>query len=94
MNAQMSNQVVTSMTPAERRNQPLGNAVKVAMQKYFRQLDGHEPDELYNLVLTEVERPLLESVMDYCRGNQTKAAQCLGLNRGTLRKKLKQYDLV
>jgi Fis family transcriptional regulator len=56
-------------------------------------LDGHEPAHLYQLVLQEVERPLLESVMEYTRGNQSKASIVLGLNRGTLRKKLKQYDI-
>jgi Fis family transcriptional regulator len=45
------------------------------------------------MVIEEVEKPLLESVMNYCGGNQTKAAKCLGLNRGTLRKKLKHYDV-
>ncbi|MFJ2712090.1 DNA-binding transcriptional regulator Fis, partial [Pseudomonas sp. NPDC087346] len=50
--------------------------------------------DVYNLVLSEVEAPLLESVMNYVKGNQTKASELLGLNRGTLRKKLKQYDLL
>ena len=49
---------------------------------------------MYNLVLSEVEAPLLECVMNYVKGNQTKASEMLGLNRGTLRKKLKQYDLL
>ncbi|MBT8123984.1 MAG: hypothetical protein KJO81_04075, partial [Gammaproteobacteria bacterium] len=50
-------------------------------------------EELYKMFVGEVERPLLESVMEYCNGNQTKAARYLGLNRGTLRKKLKLYSL-
>lgn len=77
----------------ERRQQPLCNAVRVAMSLYLDQLNGHQPDGLYKLVIEEVERPLLEVLMDRCDGNQTKAAQCLGLNRGTLRKKLKHYRL-
>ncbi len=50
--------------------------------------------ELYQMVLAEMEIPLLEKVLEYTRGNQTKAAELLGLNRGTLRKKLKQYGLL
>lgn len=72
---------------------PLRETVAQALCEYLEKLDGHAPDDLYRLVLEEVERPLLETVMDYCGGNQTKAAIYLGLNRGTLRKKLKQYDI-
>ncbi len=77
----------------ERRKQPLRDAVRVAMSLYFDQLNGHRPDGLYQLVMEEVERPLLQMLMHHCDGNQTRAAQCLGLNRGTLRKKLKHYGL-
>ena len=73
--------------------QGLAESVKQHMQRYFKDLDGHEPAHLYQLVLQEIERPLLESVMEYTRGNQSKASIVLGLNRGTLRKKLKQYDI-
>ena len=59
----------------------------------LRQLDGQDPEELYELVLSEVEAPLLEEVMTYTRGNQTRAATMLGINRGTLRKKLKKYGM-
>jgi len=78
----------------ERRTQPLASAVKKAMDIYFSHLDGHEATGLYCMVMEEVERPMLESVMDYYSGNQSKAAEALGLNRGTLRKKLKQYGLL
>lgn len=78
----------------ERRSQPLANAVATAMKRYFQQLDGHEPNEMYQMVLEEVERPLFEAVLDYYDGNQSKAAKALGLNRGTLRKKLKIYNLI
>jgi Fis family transcriptional regulator len=93
----MSAQVIEynpSPTPTrERRKQPLGNAVRVALKLYFERLEGQRPDELYNMVMDEVERPLLECTMEYCGGNQTKAARFLGLNRGTLRKKLKHHGL-
>jgi len=73
--------------------QSLADHIKEVLQNYYKDLDGHEPAHLYQLVLQEVERPLLESVMQYTRGNQSKASIVLGLNRGTLRKKLKQYDI-
>lgn len=68
--------------------------VEAAMANYFKHLDGQPVSDVYNMVLAEVEAPLLEQVMKYVRNNQTKAAQMLGLNRGTLRKKLKQYGLL
>ena len=74
-------------------HQPLSETIKLVLQNYFTDLDGHEPAHLYQLVLQEIERPLLESVMKYTRGNQSRASIVLGLNRGTLRKKLKQYDI-
>lgn len=64
------------------------------MENYFQNLDGQPVSDVYDMVMTEVEAPLLEIVLKYTRHNQTKAAQVLGLNRGTLRKKLKQYGLL
>ncbi|EKE84546.1 DNA-binding transcriptional regulator Fis [Idiomarina xiamenensis] len=72
---------------------PLRDSVKQALHKFLQQLDGQDPEELYELVLSEVEAPLLEEVMTYTRGNQTRAATMLGINRGTLRKKLKKYGM-
>jgi len=72
---------------------PLNGCVRKALDKYFTDLDGHAPGELYQLMLGEVEKPLLEKVMQHTKGNQTQASQLLGINRGTLRKKLKQYGL-
>jgi Fis family transcriptional regulator len=74
-------------------NAPLSGHIKSMLEGYFNDLDGHAPADLYQMVLQEIEQPLLESVLHYTRGNQSKAAIVLGLNRGTLRKKLKQYDL-
>lgn len=71
----------------------LRECVHTAVRNYFAHLEGEMPTNLYELVLAEVEAPLLEVVMDKVKDNQTKAANVLGLNRGTLRKKLKQYDL-
>ncbi len=72
---------------------PLRLQVRAALENYFCNLEGETPVNLYKLVLGEVELPLLEMVMRYTRGNQTKAADILGINRSTLRKKLKQYDM-
>ena len=76
------------------RNKPLRDLTGEALRTYFRDLNGHKPSALYDLVLGEVEPPLFEAVLDYTRGNQSRAAEILGLNRATLRKKLKQYDLL
>lgn len=76
------------------KNQPLHDSVRQALENYFLQLKGQSPDNLYELVLAEVEVPLLEAVMDYTKGNQSRAAIVLGLSRGTLRKKLKQYGML
>lgn len=72
----------------------LRETVAATLKRYFHHLDGEDVTDLYDMVLAEVEAPLLSSVMDYVNHNQTHAAQLLGLNRGTLRKKLKRYDLL
>lgn len=77
-----------------RKNQPLHDSVRQALENYFSQLKGDNPENLYDLVLSEIEVPLLQAVMGYTRGNQSRAAILLGLSRGTLRKKLKLYDML
>lgn len=72
----------------------LRNCVRRSLIEYFNNLEGESVNDLYQMVLAEMEIPLLEKVLEYTRGNQTKAAEMLGLNRGTLRKKLKQYGLL
>jgi Fis family transcriptional regulator len=76
-----------------KKSEPLRQCVSDAMQRYFNNLDGHGANNLYRLVMNEVEAPLLESVMQHTGGNQTHAATILGISRSTLRKKLSQYDL-
>jgi Fis family transcriptional regulator len=71
----------------------LRSSVEVSLRQYFKNLDGQHPFDLYDLVLREMEIPLLELVMEYVQGNQCKAARLLGINRGTLRKKLKKYKI-
>jgi Fis family transcriptional regulator len=72
----------------------LKSAAEDAIRQFIATLDGEEAREFYNLVLAEVEEPLLRVVMEYTANNQSRAAAILGLNRGTLRKKLRQYDLL
>ncbi len=72
----------------------LREAVTTAVREYLEQLDGQLSSDVYQMVLAEVEAPLLAEIMAYTRNNQTRASIMLGLNRGTLRKKLKQYDLI
>jgi len=72
---------------------PLHEIVRSALKDYIQTLEGDDPSELYAMVMREVERPLLECALQHCEGNQTRAAQCLGLNRGTLRKKLREHGL-
>jgi len=68
-------------------------AVRLSLESYFRDLRGTEPDNLHDMMVTVIEKPLLETVMHHAEGNQSRAAQWLGLNRNTLRKKLVQHRL-
>ena len=79
---------------SEESSLTLRDNVSQAMNSYFNLLDGSDVTDVYRLVMSEVEAPLLESVLKHTSGNQTKAAEVLGLNRGTLRKKLKIYGLL
>ena len=74
--------------------QSLRDSVTIAVRHYLEQLDGQMSTDVYQMVLAEIEAPLLKEIMAYTRNNQTKASTMLGLNRGTLRKKLKQYGLL
>ena len=74
-------------------SEPLRECVRDALTSYFRQLGDHDSQGLYQMVMSEVEEPLLQTVMQHTGGNQTKAAALLGISRSTLRKKLAQYDL-
>jgi len=71
----------------------LSETVRKAIDGYFSDLDGHDAHDMYDLVISQVEKPLFESVMQHTRGNITRAAEMLGINRGTLRSRLKKYGL-
>lgn len=82
-----------SHASASINNMPLRGYVKQTLENYFLHLDGQAPANLYNMVMEEVEVPLLTTVLQYVKGNQCKAAAMLGISRGTLRKKLKFYNI-
>jgi len=64
-----------------------------SLNRYFKDLDGETPCEIYTMVLCAVEKPLLSYILDRAEGNQTRAAEILGINRNTLRKKLREHGL-
>jgi len=75
------------------KSDPLSECVTHAITQYFEDLNGETPNNLHNFFINEVEKPFLEVVMAHVKGNQTRAADILGINRNTLRKKLKTYNL-
>lgn len=88
-----SQKAAEGATVVASRNKPLSVLTDEALRGYFKHLNGHKPCDLYQLVLSEVEKPLLKAVLHYTNGNQSEAAEVLGINRGTLRKKLRTYNL-
>lgn len=71
----------------------LSHAVKHSIRRYLFELEGTQPNNMYDLVLRQVEQPLFEAILEHTKGNQSRASEMLGLNRGTLRKKLRSYNL-
>lgn len=71
----------------------IARCVRKAMDGYFRDLEGERPCAIYDMVISSVEKPLIEVVLHRVSGNQTLAAQLLGMNRNTLRKKMKAYGI-
>jgi len=76
------------------RSNDIGDSVRRAIDRYFRDLDGEKPAAIYDMVVSSAERSMLETVMRHANGNQTIAADMLGINRNTLRRKLGDYDLL
>ena len=72
----------------------IGRSVERSLDEYFRKLDGEPPHCVYDMVITHVERALLASMLERAQGNQTHAADMLGMNRSTLRAKLAKYRLI
>ena len=67
--------------------------VGLALRRYFKELDGNKATNVFEMVMKEVEKPMLEEVMKFCNGNKSQASKILGINRVTLRTKLKQYNI-
>ncbi len=72
---------------------PLSHSVSECIDDYFRSLNGHAPSALYDTILDQIEPPLLRATLRWCDNNQSRAAEVLGLNRATLRKKLRQHKI-
>lgn len=72
----------------------IADCVRRTLNRYFRDLDGEMPTAIYDMVLKNVEQSMLAVVMYQANGNQTLAAEMLGINRNTLRRKLTEYDLL
>ena len=72
----------------------IGRSVEQSLDEYFSRLDGEPPHCIYDMVIAHVERALLASMLERSNGNQTQAAEMLGLNRNTLRAKLAKYKLI
>jgi Fis family transcriptional regulator len=71
----------------------IARCVRNAVEEYFNDLDGEKPHAIYEMVIRSVEKPLIEMVVEQAGGNQTRAAELLGINRNTLRNKMKQYQI-
>jgi len=84
---------VKKKTALNGRNE-IGHSVERSLDEYFRKLDGEPASGIYDMVIGHVERTVLTSVMSRAGGNQTQAADMLGLNRNTLRAKLTKYKIV
>jgi Fis family transcriptional regulator len=76
-----------------KKENEIAMCVRRAVDDYFKHLDGEKPGAIYDMVIHCVEKPLLEMVLHHAQGNQTKASEMLGLNRNTLRKKMKLHNL-
>ena len=72
----------------------IDDCIRVSVEQYFKDLRGAEPNELHALFINAAEKPLLEVVLRHADGNQSKAAEWLGINRNTLRRKLLDHKLI
>jgi Fis family transcriptional regulator len=78
---------------SDARENELSSTVRKVVKQYFKDLDGEKTIDVYDMVIHCVEKPMLEVVMHHAQGNQTKAAELLGINRNTLRKKLQEHGI-
>ncbi|HUJ86071.1 MAG TPA: helix-turn-helix domain-containing protein [Burkholderiales bacterium] len=75
------------------RSNDLADAVRRALERYFKDMDGEKPTAIHEMVLKNVERPMIETVLRFAEGNQTLAAEMLGINRNTLRSKMQRLRI-
>ena len=93
MNAIHAARADIAILPSPVPQPALRDSVARAVRRYLHDMDGGEIGDLYEVVLREIEKPLLSEVLRHCDGNQSRAAATLGINRATLRKKLREYGL-
>ena len=75
------------------RPNELADSVKRSLERYFKDMDGEKPTSIYEMVLKNIEKPMIETVLQHAEGNLTLAAEMLGINRATLRKKMQQLRI-
>ena len=75
------------------RNSELADCVRRSLERYFKDMDGEKPTSIYEMVLKNIEKPMIETVLGQAKGNQTLAAEMLGINRNTLRSKMQQLRI-
>ena len=75
------------------RSNDLSDAVRRALERYFKDMDGEKPTSIHEMVLKNVEKPMIETVLRFAEGNQTLAAEMLGINRNTLRSKMQRLRI-
>lgn len=75
------------------RSNDLADAVRRALERYFKDMDGEKPTAIHEMVLKNVERPMIETVLRFAEGNLTLAAEMLGINRNTLRSKMQRLRI-
>jgi Fis family transcriptional regulator len=75
------------------RPNELADCVKRSLERYFKDMDGEKPTSIYEMVLKNIEKPMIETVLSKAQGNQSLAAEMLGINRATLRKKMQQLRI-
>jgi len=75
------------------RSNELTACVRRSLERYFKDMDGEKPTSIYDMVLKNIEKPMIETVLGKAAGNQSLAAEMLGINRNTLRKKMQQLRI-
>jgi len=75
------------------RQNELADSVKRSLERYFKDMDGEKPTSIYEMVLKNIEKPMIETVLGKAEGNQSLAAEMLGVTRNTLRKKMQQLRI-